>query len=232
MRLVPLHSDELPVGIDLFRLDIDFQGHESLLCSRITAQEQAHARRMRQEEDRARFIQTRAATRELLARRLGCPPSEVALRAGRHGKPMVGDESDNDRLVEFNVSHAGCHALIAIAAANEFPHIGVDIEQCRTDLEIEVMLDVAFTNSECDEIFQADDPLAAFYLKWVGKEAVLKAVGVGVAEHLLSIEIHDGPSSRLRLNCAIPKWECIQAMALQAPLGYAAALAWKAQVAA
>lgn len=227
MCLVPLHSDQVPGGIDLFRLDIDLRSGASVRSEALTAQEHAHAQRLRQADDRARFMQTRSATRQLIARRLGCRPSEVALRLGQYGKPQVGGD-ELQRLVEFNVSHAGRHALIAMAAACDFPDLGIDIELCRNDLELEVMLDLAFTDSECDEILGAVDPLASFYLKWVGKEAVLKAVGVGVAEHLRGVEILQRPPSRLRLNCAVREWSSMQAVALPAPPGYAAALAWRA----
>src|SRR2546427_12645934 len=60
------------------------------------------------------------------------------------------------------------------------------IEQHKPDLDAEVMLDAVCTDQERASVRRAPDRLAAFYQRWVGKEAVLKAIGIGVADHLRS----------------------------------------------
>ncbi|NWO91621.1 4-phosphopantetheinyl transferase, partial [Escherichia coli] len=47
------------------------------------------------------------------------------------------------------------------------------------------------------------------------------------AEHLRSIGISPAGDGRLGIACAVPEWNRFQAMALPAPPGYAAALAWR-----
>lgn len=110
--------------------------------------------------------------------------------------------------------------------------VGIDIEECKDSVDAEAIFSLAFTERECREVRNAGDRLQALYSRWVGKEAVLKAIGVGVAEHLKSIGLHPGDpgaGGRFALECAVPEWTNFQAMALEAPAGYAAALAWRAK---
>lgn len=224
MQLVSVR-EAMSQGIEVFRLDLDLSAELSDSLPHLTPEERGRAARFVRAADRLRFAQTRAATRRLLGRRLGCCPADVPLAIGTHGKPFVDDEPH--RAPVFNVSHSGGHALIALADPGGVLHLGVDIEQHKPDLDAEVMLDAVCTDQERASVRRTPDRLAAFYQRWVGKEAVLKAIGIGVAEHLRSIGISPGGDGRLAIACAVPDWNGFQAMALPAPPGYAAALAWR-----
>lgn len=226
MRLMPLH-DVLPAGMEVYRLDLDLTRDDPTEWAVLSAAERARACRFARREDRVRFSATRAAARGLLARRLGCAAADVPLSPGLHGKPFV-DATGEVPL--FNISHSGGHALIVVADARAVDDVGIDIEQCRADVDAEAILDMAFTAQESREVRDAGDPLQALYLRWVGKEAFLKAVGVGVPEHLLCVGIHPLPGGGLVVASAEPGWSNFNAMALPAPAGYAAALAWRARV--
>ncbi|HBQ06906.1 MAG TPA: hypothetical protein DD676_10030 [Halomonas sp.] len=67
-----------------------------------------------------------------------------------------------------------------------------------------------------------------FMERWVVKEAVLKALGLGIAEHLqaLSVMPAPGPSGTYHLEHSIPVSSSLQAWSLAAPSGYAAALSY------
>lgn len=226
MRLVPWH-DPLPPGIALHRLDLDLVTEDGDAWADLTPDEHARAHRFARRADRVRFAHTRAAVRRLIAQRLACRPAEVPLRADAHGKPYVEAAGDNAAPL-FNISHAGDHALIALADPARMRCVGVDIEACARDLmaDADALLAMAFTAREQREIRSDADLPHAFYRRWVGKEAVLKAAGVGMAEHLQSIGIHPDAHGALAVDCAVPAWAGIEAMALSAPPGYAAALAW------
>jgi 4'-phosphopantetheinyl transferase len=105
--------------------------------------------------------------------------------------------------------------------------VGVDIERCDAGMDTRPMLEAVFTQEECDAVRAAADPLAAFYLRWVGKEAVLKAIGVGLAQDLRSIRIRPAGDRVLAVGCEGAARISVQAVALAAPQGYAAALAWR-----
>ena len=218
--------DPLPAGIDVYRLDFDL-GTEAAAARQVLAPaERAKADRFARTADRVRFTATRAALRSLLAQRVGCAPAEVPLASGPHGKPFL-DVAGDAPL--FNLSHSGAHALIVLGDARVVSEVGIDIEECKDDVDTEAIFSLAFTGRECREVRDAGDRLQALYSRWVGKEAVLKAIGVGVAEHLKSIGLHPGADGRYALECAVPEWTNFQAMALEAPADYAAALAWRAK---
>lgn len=226
MQLEPLR-ESLPIGVEVYRLDLDLSAHAQSSWHLLTPDERTRAGRFLKCADRERFSQTRASVRRLLARRLGCCPAEVPLSVGCHGKPFI--EEDIEGVPLFNVSHSGRHALIALANPQTISCIGVDIQQRRGDLDASSVLDIAFTSQERDEARRSGDAIQALYLRWVGKEAVLKAIGVGVTEHLQRVGVRPRASRRFDIACGVPGWGGMEAMALPVPQGYAAALAWQAK---
>ncbi|SDO97574.1 4'-phosphopantetheinyl transferase [Rhodoferax sp. OV413] len=227
MRLVPLH-ESLPIGIELHRLDLISELKDKCACNgddMLAPSECLRAQRFVLHADRVRFVQTRIAVRRLLADRLACHPADVPIGTGLHGKPCV--VGDAEGLPIFNVSHAGAYALIALADPGHVTHVGVDIEAHKNDLDTDAVLALAFTERECREVRGAHDVTRAFYQRWVGKEAVLKAIGVGVTEHLQCVGIHPDVNGGIDIACAIPEWRGFEAVALPMPPGYAAALAWQ-----
>lgn len=225
MHRMQLH-DVLPAGMEVYRLDFDLTRDDRDAWAVLSRGEHERACRFARRADRVRFAAARAATRRLLAQRLGCGPREVPLAPGVHGKPFVDAAGD---MPLFNVSHSGGHALIVLADGREVSEVGIDIEQCRDDVDAEALFALAFTAQESREVRGARDPLQALYLRWVGKEALLKAVGVGVPEHLQCVGIHPLAGGGLAIASSVPGWSGFDAIALPAPVGYAAALAWRAR---
>jgi 4'-phosphopantetheinyl transferase len=224
MQLSPW-PDDLPAGIEAWRLDLNLESDPLQSWPDLTVGERAHASRFVRCADRVRFAATRATVRRLLAQRLACCPSQVPLGKGSHGKPFVDGDTLDSPL--FNVAHSGSHAVIAIADTRRIGDLGVDIEWCDGDADIHAVLDIAFTPEECEAVHAAPDPRAAFYLRWVGKEAVLKAVGTGLAQDLRSVSIRRTDEGALAVDCRSGAFRHMNAMALAAPRGYAAALAWR-----
>ncbi len=146
--------------------------------SLLSAEERARAGRFRFEEDRSRYAATRAALRRLLGRYLGADPGGLAFAAGPHGKPHLAG-APGERL-RFNVSHSGGLALLAFALDRE---IGVDVEAHAGRASVEELLPAVCTPRE-QAALRAMDPAGrreAFLGLWTGKEAVLKALGSGLA---------------------------------------------------
>jgi len=219
--------DPLPAGIEVFLLDFNLDIESPAARQLLTPDERAKADRFSRSADRVRFTEARAALRTLLAERVGCKPVEVPLASNPFGKPHL--ELAGVGAPQFNLSHSGSHALIALGDALTVGEVGIDIEECREGVDIEGISSLALTSRECAEVRGSLDPLHALYARWTGKEAVLKAVGVGVAGHLRSISVQPRADGRLTLECDVPRWKNFQAVALNAPTGYAAALAWRAK---
>ncbi|WP_225980924.1 4'-phosphopantetheinyl transferase family protein [Paracidovorax avenae] len=196
------------------------------------------ASRLRQPADRVRSACTRAALRRLLGERLGLPPQDVPLAAGAHGRPALAGPLGRDGRVgrerlDFNVSHSGEYALIALA---EGPWtVGVDVERCDA-FGAQGLADPASLESLVLSPRERAAPYAArpdFPTLWTVKEAVLKCLGLGVAEHLphVCVERREAAGGRGGVEVVLEgplQNSAVQACVLAAPPGYAAALAWAA----
>jgi len=169
------------VDLDLRRCDReDIDAFADLL----TPQERARAERFRQADDRRRFILGRGLLRTMLARHLNRTPTSLILGANAHGKPTL---ADADGLA-FNVSHSGDYVLVAVGQAAA---IGVDVEQRRPELAVTDVGRQVFTAAEMALITNAPDAEKTFrfFRQWTFKEAVAKAVGLGLSLDLQQFEI-------------------------------------------
>ncbi len=116
--------------------------------------------------------------RRVLGSYLGWPADRVQLIDGEHGRPAL-VQRDGSRL-DFNWSHSGEHALIAIAR-DVAP--GIDLERQRRRPRA---LEIASRYFHVDEAaalarLPPEQRDAAFLQLWTAKEAVLKAIGRGLA---------------------------------------------------
>jgi 4'-phosphopantetheinyl transferase len=180
----------------------------------LDAEERARAMRYLRHEDRLRMIATRAALRRLLGERLGVDPARLRFETGVYGRLALcgGDLS-------FNVSHSGECALIAISRRWT---VGVDVERVRETTDIAGLASIALTREEREGI-----DAIGFFERWVVKEAALKALGLGIAEKLQAFSVWPGQGDLYELRHAEADWGDLRAARLEAPPGYAAALAWR-----
>ncbi len=128
----------------------------------------------------------RAPLLAVLAAYLGLPVDAVQLQEGDHGRPMLADMHGD--VFAFNWSHSNDQALIAIARGIA---PGIDLERLRPHPRA---LDIArryFSPDETAALERLPDSQRdrGFLELWTAKEAVLKALGRGIAFglHRLSI---------------------------------------------
>lgn len=166
----------------------------------------------------------RAPLRRVLAAYMDIAPAAVVLVDGEHGRPTLA--TGHRSTIGFNWSHSGEHALIAIGR-----HIapGIDLEQRR---ERPRALEIARRYFSADEAaalasLPPAQRSAAFLELWTAKEAVLKALGRGLAFGLHRLSIANA-GAQLSLRHFegedIHAWQ-LQRVALDASL--LAALAWR-----
>jgi 4'-phosphopantetheinyl transferase len=149
------------------------------------------ARRLRDDDDRARRVQARAARRRLLAGYTGVDPEALCFRDGSDGKPELIAPPGRPR-VHFNVSHSGSVILIAVAADRE---LGVDVELIQAELPWEQVADSSFSPAEVGTIgnLSAADRVPAFFDCWVRKEAYVKGLGRGLSRPTRDFVVPLGP---------------------------------------
>lgn len=170
----------------------------------------------------------RARRRERLCAVLGAyldlPPDAVVLVDGEHGRPELAPPLD--RSLRFNWSHSGDAALIAVAR-DCAP--GVDIEKLRPRPRAMQLAERFFDPAEIAALkaLNRSDQERAFLQLWTAKEAVLKALGRGIAFGLnrLRLQVPPAPSRLLWLDGD----EALQwhVRTLSPGNGYVASVAWR-----
>ena len=182
LETIPLRRTDLKIWV--VNLD-SASGDLSLLSTN----ERMRAGRLKRPQDRERLLEAHCAIRRLLAFQLGVDPRCLEFDATAVGKPFLTRPAQK---LEFNLSHSGCHGLIAVAKDRS---VGVDIEVRRP---ISDPLGVAFqiaTPREAQLLKQlpTSQVHSSFFELWTRKEAVLKALGRGFSIDPRELEVGFGP---------------------------------------
>jgi 4'-phosphopantetheinyl transferase len=185
----------------------------------LSSGEKDRANRFYRAEDRALFALTRGALRHLVGRAASVPAQEIEFTEGPYGKPCLAVAKGP----HFNVSHSGSFALIGLS--NSRP-IGVDIEAMRAAGDELKLARSFFSAAECRSLEGLANGmlLSSFYKIWTCKEAVLKAYGAGITEHLkdFSVELtEDGYAIHPEPDCFSPSLASVAVQPVAVPEGYA-----------
>jgi len=159
----------------------------------LSASELERAARFHFDRHRGRFVASRVALRELLARHLGADPAEFTFETGSHGKPSLPGDP-----VHFNLSRSEDLCLIALCEAAP---VGIDVEFRREDPYLIKVARRFFSDSEVEELHNLgpDEQLPAFFRIWSRKEAYIKALGLGLSLPLDSFDVSLEPGDGARL---------------------------------
>jgi 4'-phosphopantetheinyl transferase len=161
---------------------------------RLDRTERRRMSQLRHEADRSRLVVSRALLKRLVAELSGVDPTTVRLSydcaqcGGLHGRPCVAAPSEATEW-QVSISHAGDRVLVA---ATNLGAVGVDVElveRVRFDGFDSVALSARETATVGALPAPARDPARA--TAWVRKEAVLKALGHGVALDPASVDLAD-----------------------------------------
>jgi len=202
-RLAVLHSfaSFLPLEIvlsivapEVDEVQVMFQGldvsseHYADCEQTLNAEELSRANRFVHQDVRRRFVVCRGSLRHWLAAITGERPADIRFEYERWGKPRLAASRGPTRrnsAWQFNVSHSGQWAVLAVAHSP----IGVDLEIMHERLSYPAIASQILTPSEQQawrQLAGRDRELAIWQL-WVCKEALLKAMGLGIAEGLTKV---------------------------------------------
>ncbi len=161
--------------------------HEAAAFGWLDESEQTRWRRFHYPGPRRRYALCRAALRVLLCRRLGCENRRLAFASAPHGKPSATVDG-SPVPVSFNVSHSGCHGLIAFAPAGR---LGVDVEERVTHRNLDLLVETVLGEHEQAQLARTrgDARTHLFFKLWTMKEALIKAHGMGMALDPSRVEI-------------------------------------------
>jgi 4'-phosphopantetheinyl transferase len=201
--------------------------------------ERARARAIRGEQAARRFVLARGALRVRLGHALAIAPEHVTLRLGKHGKPEltpqppgaeVGVARVSQGLPRFNLAHREGVALLTIHSRH---HIGIDVERIapKSERSWSKLLERICHPSEAREASAEARAIGsrAFYERWVGKEAVLKALGLGLSVSPAEVPLRRDGDGVLRVG-ELPGRRgaaagLLRLATVRTPAGYVGALA-------
>ena len=177
-RLVPAQGEVVLIGA---RLSVDPR-RLSDFRSTFSRREEDRFQRFGTDALRSRWGAARGILREVLGRALELAPAAVRFAYGAHGKPHVVGST-----LEFNISHSGDLAVIALAQVE----VGVDVELPRPRRSDDIARRF-YAPGEIERLFAQSDPAAradSFFRLWTCKEAFLKVTGEGLSRSTRSYEI-------------------------------------------
>lgn len=185
----------------VYRLTLAFTKQQlEKLYLYLTPEERARAERYLVDRPRQQFVGCRAALKFLLAGHLNCAVEDVKLEVERWGKPVLRQKTsraDNERWhtdayqslstgsIHFSVSHSGDVGLIGLSTLP----IGVDLEMLRPRISVASLNNIMLSELERENwksisLRQHEEQMLRL---WVCKEALLKALGLGIAECLQQV---------------------------------------------
>jgi 4'-phosphopantetheinyl transferase len=220
----------LAASVTVLRIAFNFGvslDHEAFRA--LAGDERARAERFLRPADGIRYAATRIALRQAIGAYLGVEPARLCFSYDDVGRPAV---IDAPMGFDFNVSHSGDFAMIAWSGTRR---VGTDIESKRERLDWRTLAKTVFGPHD-HMIVKALPPHAqpdAFFDVWTAKEALLKAIGVGIAGGLDRFSVlsearrtpllrhaeHNASISPLPLHDYEAYW-------CDAPSGYSACIAW------
>jgi 4'-phosphopantetheinyl transferase len=164
-------------AVRVWRVALDQEGDPH---RRLSADERARAARHASPEQGRRFAMARAVLRSVLAEAHGVAPDELVLGTEARGRPLIVPR-DGRRPPDFNLSHAGNWALIAVAPPGW--RVGVDVEWTGREVDCLAMARSMFSPAEVAGLagLAGAERRAEFFRLWTAKEAYVKADGAGVA---------------------------------------------------
>ena len=184
-------SDRLLVGegVDLWELDLDVAVEAlAALEELLTEAERRRAQRYRFDVHRRRFTVRRATLRRLLGRYLSLAPAKVPIEQTDLGKPFV-----RGAPFDFSASSSNECAVFAFSRAR----VGADVEEIRSMSDALGIAKRFFTRDEFEELEKVEPARQseAFLHVWTVKEAVLKALGVGLTCSLRAFRVSGTPEA-------------------------------------
>lgn len=155
------------------------------LLHTLSKDEQDRVTRLQFDSHQHRAIASRGVLRSILGRYLNCDPKVIEFQYGTHGKPRVNVSSLPN--LEFNLSHSEDLIICAIA----LQPIGIDVEFFREMTHRDQLIKRYFSVQEQATLnaLSAEAQHQAFFYYWTAKEAMLKAVGLGISD-LKNVEIN------------------------------------------
>jgi 4'-phosphopantetheinyl transferase len=163
-------------------------GNSDKLLAWLSLEERERAARFHFQRDRLRWLSARAGMRQILASYLGMRPQDLVFAHNDYGKPRI--DPPLPKPLYFNLSHSRDLGLLGVAGQE----LGIDLEYVDPACDWESLAPAVFMQQELAELFShpASARRRLFFELWTGKEAYMKARGLGVSLPPISFSVAAG----------------------------------------
>jgi 4'-phosphopantetheinyl transferase len=165
--------------VHLWRVSFsDWRSQADRLSLSLCDWERERMLRFRDLELAARYAIGHGVLRELLGKYLEAAPAGIEIKTNAQGKPELAAVGETP--LYFNMAHS--EDVILFGFTGSCP-LGVDVEAIRPGpvSTLEVRRILYAEEWDAWQTLQAEDQVPVFYQTWARKEAVLKALGVGLS---------------------------------------------------
>lgn len=178
--------------VHVYCSDLDDTNNNFACCADLlSAEERERAGRFVFGRDRDRYTVSRAILKKLIMKYTGISAKDLSYANGPQGKPTLQDNMNMSGL-RFNISRSGGYGLFAFAQDRE---VGIDIEQIREVPEMDQIISTYFSSAERDSFasLTSQEKKQAFFKQWTRKEALAKALGLGLSMPMRGVDIPLAP---------------------------------------
>lgn len=164
--------------------------------------EKSRANRFRYESDYNCYVSVHALLRIELSKLLKTNAKSIKIGESKNGKPFTSGVN-----LPFSLSRSNNLFAFVIGRSNQF--LGIDVEQIKPDIDFTDIARHYFSIKEQQSILFLDkivDQKRTFFEIWTRKEALLKAIGIGINTKLSKVQVLEGENhidiSRVQINDA------------------------------
>jgi len=191
--------------LHIWYLDITaVESRYSHLADVLSKEENKRASAYYFEKHRVKFTITRAFLRILLARYLSCSPFDIHFVYNKYGKPQL-KKGHFIKDLNFNLSHSHNGALYAFC---QNTRVGVDLEKITNINNLKDLARFLFNKQEINTFINLPKKKQknAFFYSWSRKEALYKALGLGIGSKFNCTLLLLPPGSSQRISALGSDW--------------------------
>jgi 4'-phosphopantetheinyl transferase len=194
MSLPRINNENLQNDIHIWVVDLDVWNLSCLeAVQELSESEAKKAGRFHFKIHQNRYVKGRFMLRSVLGMYLDSDFYDQEFHANRHGKPAL-QKHPEDHSIRFNISNS---ENICVCAFSQNSEIGIDIEKIHDLPNMDQIIAASFTDKERRKFHSLSEPdlTRTFFQYWARKEALLKAMGMGMSYPLNKIDIAGNENS-------------------------------------
>ena len=165
-----------------------FENMVPTLYHYLSGNERSRAERFQRESDYNCYVTVHALLRIELSKELGIKAASIRIGESEKGRPFIKDAD-----MPFSLSRTKNQFAFVFGKRNQ--HLGIDIEQIKPDIDFVSIARSHYSHKEQQLVLaqkSISDQKRLFFEIWTRKEALLKAIGIGINTELSKVQVLDG----------------------------------------